>query len=393
MPLYGNGFFSLSERVVSRPERGANVKAKKLPNNDFENPQQRLEFEQELEKFTGKISLKDGDARKNYSHITNYYSVLPKRVTRTPKEDRPVHRTYIEPNGERVDLVIHPALLLDKNGNHRKVYPKLIEDRVEDALGYIAAQGAIDREPEKKHIRVKFTINQIRNVIRDLWSVTYSHDQIKEALQVLSRSVIDMNVNTTLLSVELDVRRITGLIFAKPKMKGVLSDADDELCSCYLNEFFAFEIAIGNYKIHDLRWQGKMKRELTQELFKRLCSKFTQASDKKNDYTFDAKSFMENTSVGFYEKNPSKSWGMLNECLEELIETQVIISHEERIVCETGTGGRPSIITKIVKVVVTKKFITHMKTVHWAEKEVKKASKKKDERTETQYDFDDQFGF
>ncbi len=327
--------------------------------------QQQLIFEAELDRFTGMVAVKDGDAKKNYSHITACYSLLPKRITKTPKTGHSVMRSFSPGDNEQIDMVIHPAVLADKSGRQSLVFPKLVEDRVEDAIGYIAAQGAVKRNVERVAIGVYFTINQIRKVLSDLMGVKYNHAQIRAALEVLAGSSIDLKWQRPGWVFNRKITRISGLTFGDTDSN---SGEKDTQCFCYLNELFAREIADGSYTIHDLRWQGRIKGEMAQELFKKLMV-FYRHANSGNEYNFDGRKFLENTSLGFYKTNPSKSWTSLSDALIELAREEVIQKkHQERIVWEPSTGGRPSIRNKIIIVKPTPRFIQHMKMSHWVEK-------------------------
>ncbi len=343
------------------------------------------DFERQLNIFTN-LGLAEEKAD-SLTNITGMYSQLTKRVFRRANGNHIQYREFKGPDGP-IEYSVSAAIIpITKMVNGVSVKsdvirnPSIREDRVEDALAYLASQGAAVPKKDKLQIGVTFTLQGIRTVIMDIFDTKYSVAQIRESLNTLARSSIDLpmmaqnsdaathsNVNT----------RISNLTLITAQMYR----ADRESKSyCEFHWAFARDIALGDYCAHDIELQGKLNEDLAIDLIKTLSYKFRQAGHK-TQYNFAARKYLENSCIGFYEKNPSKSWGKLKMALEDLKKNNVIRAYniENKTAKVSGLGGRTKIEDRIVTVWAHKDFTGRVKTKHWLDdarglKEMKKAKK------------------
>lgn len=309
----------------------------------------------------------------NLTNLTGLYSQMAKRISKprgaSYKEGDPklVYRTFKEGN-QKVDYSISPAMIPTKAKDGSKSsevrYCGVREDRVEEALAYIASQGSAHFDPDRNIIGVFFTLGGLKAEVHNLFRKKMSHAQIKEALQVLSRTAIDITGESSGTIAESVSTRISNL--------KLISREDYERnpfsrCYCELHWAFARDIMTNNFCAHDLEWQGRLDDELAQDLMRRLSFKYRHAN-LKNSYHFMGREFLENSFLGFDEKYSRKRWASLREALEALEHEKVISRHELTVKTE-GHGGRPTIVDYKVEVWPTKEFIASTKFRNWFDSE------------------------
>lgn len=292
------------------------------------------------------------------TNLTGIYGLIPKRVYRNPSDKKLILREYRTSKGLKMDLEIKPALITHKvNGMYVNAfkYPGLREDRVEEALAYIASQGGVSLNPNNKYVQVLFTVRQVRRVLEEVLNKTYSGLQVREALDVLSQSFLNIRISHEGREIKFTGTRISQLITIGRAEWLAADENDDTQCSCVFHTCFAGDVAEGNFFIHDLSWQGKFKHELAADLFKSLSVHYRQAS-VESPYRFAAKMFLENTSHGFSYTNSSRSWGGLLNALNELKELRVISGFDDDIRYQS-TGGQRKIIDRIITIYAHEEYM------------------------------------
>lgn len=338
------------------------------------------EFWTQLEFFSGVRSLRDRGMER-YSNLTEVYSQLPKRVYHKKGQEGIVYREFN--NGDAaIGVSITPAMIpIEKTVKGVQIrsqetrYPALREDRVEEALAYIAAQGGARIKPDNLVIGVFFSLQQIKTTLKNVFGVTYSVAQIREGLLVLSRSVLELKFESAEFKTTSDSTRISKLTLVN--RKEFIQDRDAR-CYCELHWAFARDIAAGNYCLHDVEWQAKLETDLAQDLMKRLSVKYRHANNS-NFYSFMGKQALINTSLGFYEKNPNRSWAQLFAALDDLQTHGVISGWRKEARYDDKKGrGRPKITDHKIDLWPTDKFIADAKFTNWVKNKLEQDDEAQD---------------
>ncbi len=314
-----------------------------------------------------------GLQKQRLSNLTGLFSRLPKRVYARAGKGQP-YITYrqFDTGKEIIDFSITAAVVpIEKTVNgvieksEKVYYPGLVEDRVEEALAYLASQGDVQLMPgEIPRIGVTFTLREIKAVLIDVFDKECKIERIKQALTVLSRSTLELPIELGGKKYSHANTRISNLTLVTQEVYHADNTAR---CYCELHWAFANDVRTGNFCVYDLKWQASLDNELAEDLMKRLSFNYRHANSE-NSYHFKAKNQIENTSIGFEKRNLSRNWQRLKVALNILQEHDVI-SHSELKPIKADGKGSLSIADYIVTVWPTQHFIQSVKARKWLDKE------------------------
>jgi len=275
--------------------------------------------------FSGLSTIEDADRHK-YINLLGLYDLIPKKVLTQSKTDSVVTRV-LKNRSHNITIEIKPAVF----AGNKLVYPGVREDRVESALAYLACHGRSEIDSDTDSIKVFFTLRKVQRVIKKVLKREYSVVQIREALTILNESQLNITPNNKDASLAIKSTRLSALVIHTRKEFVSLHEAGDETtCIAVFHPLFALDIQQGRYNLHDLEWQGSLKNDLAETLYKQLSAHWRQASVEEN-YSFSASRFLESTSLGLSTTNTGRNWANVRKALIELHDKDFITKPNEDI--------------------------------------------------------------
>lgn len=167
-------------------------------------------------------------------------------------------------NGERYGLSITPARIRDASGTERDELPGEREQLVEDVIRKLASNRI--RLGAQNEVLTTFSVYSICTELRRHHH-TFSKTEVKEALQVLHRSVIEITkVNETA------GKKKKAIVSASVFPALYLKDDNDPQSQSYvqLNPFLAEAIKSLTFDQVDYEWMMQIKGQMTRWVFKNI---------------------------------------------------------------------------------------------------------------------------
>lgn len=261
---------------------------------------------------------------KNPEHLTNLtgiYDLLPKWTPWQQKVEQTsavITRNISHLKGVKLEIQIKAATL--QNGKVR--FPGIMEDNIEAALAYLASQGGAPADRVKSgasnSVGVRFTLNQLRTVCEKVLGKKYSIDDIKQSLQILNESHLNVSPSNGDETLSFRATRLPYLVihtraaYEKARDRGA-----DTHCYAEFHPLFSLDVRRGLYNLHDLQLQGALKTEIGQQIL-RILSIYWRQAGVETPYHFSAIRFLEGTPYGVSTTNNSRNWSKIREGVEDL---------------------------------------------------------------------------
>lgn len=313
----------------------------------------QLPFQSQLDLF--QVQGDQGDSWM-LSNITGIYDLLPKTTISLKERKKPIVKRQLPitmPDSRAklsMDIEIKPAL--QEDGKFK--YPGIIEDKVEDALKYLASQkGATNIE--NINLSVEFTLYEVQQVLAQVLVTKYSINQVRDALQTLAESHLSVRPSNGDDTLTFKSSRISSLtMFEKGTYKQV-SKADKALgtagkgtlCRATFHPMFAMDVAKGFFRYYNVQRKASFKNPVTDLLYDRICFHWRYAS-VESSYRFSAEGFLNSTPYGDSDLNSSRRFGKVRKAVEELMEHGILSRFEDDIRYELKVGIPTRKISDIV---------------------------------------------
>lgn len=311
------------------------------------------QFSQRLSNQLSLFNLRELGVEKvdRYSQLIGLYDMCPKGVSRkfkTTTSPHIVHRDFTysrQGTTAKVSVAINPTLINQETrvanpdfdasieGSLKTMpifkevfmYPSEMENRIEEALIYIASHGdSVDRQNGR--IGVYFTLSQLRSVLAQFGSKLNSK-QIRLGIEVLRKSVVDVKIETgTEGSLSFNGSRIDGLIIhdrSKWTKNDEIPDNLDLRCFCYLHPLAAYEVSLSGHCLHDLEVYSQIKGDIAKSIYRRLSIRYTYA-DPNCEYSVMVSDFLKTTDRGLVTSR--KDWYEVQCALEQLVDLGILSS-------------------------------------------------------------------
>ncbi|GIU20858.1 replication protein A [Shewanella sp. MBTL60-007] len=174
---------------------------------------------------------------------------------------------------------IHPAIIKDKDGQEHFCWPGDAEDKVEKALMRLASKGNIVKIKGQDYssCAVMFSLNELSNELKAV-KQTMSLDQIKDALDILQGSTMDINYQITkdgtdeIENYETKMNYLSSLHYA-----GTKGRKRDTKCVAILNPLMNQKIASLEFRGYYYDRAQGFKRSLSRWMMLRLYHQFRYA--------------------------------------------------------------------------------------------------------------------
>lgn len=254
---------------------------------------------------------------KEFSHTIELYDFMPKfvwgRVQRVAGVFLHSIEREFECRGKKYILTVTPASIRDTDGKEKYYYPAKREEIIEDALRKIMAEGRgifLDGEAG-----VSFTIYRLQKELQENGH-TYSRQQIKDALNVLARTSLELKSESG--NVEFNFHPIEAVGFS----------GEDEETQTFVKFSPLVTKSIKDHTFRLFNYEKVMsyKTVIARQLHKRMAHHYTQAS-LTDPYTILLTTIIRDFGLTRY-KQIKDNLRELETAIEELKSKSVIINHK-----------------------------------------------------------------
>jgi len=254
---------------------------------------------------------------KEFSHTIELYDFMPKFVWGKVERVAGVFLHSIEREFEcrkkKYLLTIMPASIKDAKGKEKYYYPAKREEIVEDALRKIMAEGQgifLDGEAG-----VSFTIYRLQKELQDNGH-TYNRQQIKDALNILSRTTLELKSESG--NVELTFHPIEAI--------GFVGEDEETQTFVKFSPLVTKSIKDRTFRLFNYEKVMSYKSVIARQLHKRMAHNYTQAS-LTDPYTFLLTTIIRDFGITRY-KQIKDNFRELEAAIEEMKSKNVIINHK-----------------------------------------------------------------
>lgn len=281
----------------------------------LEEPKKFLEYKQSKPFQLSLFDLLENE--KEFSHTIELYDFMPKFVWGKVERVAGVFLHSIEREfecrGKKYLLTVIPASIKDAGGKEKYYYPAKREEIIEDALRKIMAEGHgifLDGEAG-----VSFTIYRLQKELQDNGH-TYSRQQIKDALNVLARTTLELKSESG--NVEFTFHPIEAIGF----------NGEDEETQTFVkfSPLVTKSIKDRTFRLFNYEKVMSYKSVIARQLHKRMAHHYTQAS-LTDPYTFLLTTIIRDFGITKY-KQIKDNLREMETAIEEMKGKNVIINHQ-----------------------------------------------------------------
>lgn len=286
------------------------------------------------------FELLDPD-EKNYSNTIELYDAIPKYIwsvgrkkSEIIRSSKRIKRNFVYKNQE-YQVIITPAIIEDKNGQDKVVFPSQREEIVEDALRKLASDGKgvfLDDQAG-----VFFSLYELQQELQRMGH-GYKITDIKEAILVCGKSNIEVNSpdgNSILLS---NIFTTVGLQTKEDwKSHGRKSKA-----FIHFNPLVTKSIKEKSFRLINYDKSMRYKQSLARWMHKRMSHNFTQASYTET-YHLLLSTIIRDSGINQYPKLKDNIY-QVQKALDEMKEHEALGEYS----VETVKDGRRIIDAKFV---------------------------------------------
>lgn len=299
---------------------------KKLKKN-LEEPKKFLEYRHSKPFQLTLFDLLENE--KEFSHTIELYDFMPKyvwgKVERVGGVYLPRLEREFECRGKKYFLTLFPASIEDKNGNEKYHYPAKREEIVEDALRKLMADGQgvfLDGE-----VGVSFTLYRLQKELQDNGH-TYSRQQIKDALEVLAKTNIELKSESGTIE----------FIFHPIEAIGFNGENEETQTFVKFSPLVTKSIKERSFRLFNYQKVMSYKSVIARQLHKRMAHHYTQAS-LTEFYTLMLTTVIRDFGLT-RRKQLKDNLRETEEALAELKEKNVIINYQSDKIIERNPRVR-----------------------------------------------------
>jgi hypothetical protein len=206
---------------------------------------------------------------KKYSNTIEIYDFLPKeylgKAARVADTYLPRLEREFECRGKRYKMKLDPARIEDKDGTVREYYPSQREEVIEDCLRKLMVEGNGMFLDDLASVR--FTLYQLQRELSDN-KHSYSYTQIKESLEVLAKTNIE-------LECEAEQMRI---IFSPIEIFGIRGEGGQTQTFVRFSPIVTNSIKERKFRLINYKKVMGYRTAIARKLHKRLSHFYIQAS-------------------------------------------------------------------------------------------------------------------
>ncbi|MGI8543954.1 MAG: hypothetical protein ACR2MD_10830 [Aridibacter sp.] len=287
-----------------------------------------------------------------YSNTVEIYDFLPKeflgKAPRVADAYLPRLEREFECRGVKYQMKLDPARIEDKDGVVREYYPSQREELVEDCLRKLMVEGSGVFLDERASVR--FTLYQLQKELSENGH-TYSYTQIRESLEVLTKTNIELSSNDG------DVR----LIFSPIETLGIKGEGSETQTFVRFSPLVTNSIQEKKFRLINYKKVMGYRSAIARKLHKRLSHFFIQASITQM-YTVFLSTLIRDFGLTKY-KQMSKNLRDFEKAVDELKSSYTIINfHSETI---KQTSPRRKIVDYKLSIQPHPEFVSDVKKANY----------------------------
>lgn len=292
---------------------------------------------------------KENDLEK-YSYQTDLYDAIPRFVWKTPVRDHgnylPILKRGFEHRGEKYELELMPARIGSK-----EYYPGAKEEIVEMELVKMAFEKGVPTF--NGTYGVKFSLYELRQRL-SFKGHSYNIPKIKEALHVMSRCTIKVNLKSKKSNTFIEEPMISGLGMRTWDDWKELGKSSE--CFLKFNSLHVESLRKKTWRLYDLDKALGISKSLPRWIYKRMCREWVRA---KFNYEIKWKLSSIIRDYGMEFGSLRKARQAVESSLNDLKKKRVLMSWE--VIEEEKSGVRG---TKVIDVIYgLKPDITFIKSM------------------------------
>ena len=329
-----------------KPRGGARQKKKLFEQYKHSRPEQLTFFE----------LISEGEEK--YSQTTELYDFLPKYFWGKAERVNGVFLPRLERDfvykKQHYELTILPASVEDENGDEKYYYLTKRESLIEDAVIKLMVEGYgvfLDGQAS-----VRFSLYNLQKELKD-HGHSYSYDELKAGLRVLSRTLIQLRSPEA--NIELEFHPFTAL--------GFKGEEGESQTFVMLSPLVCKSIFEQTYRLLNYEKVMAYRSVIARQLHKRLSHHYIQAS------LFDKYEILLTTIVRDFgltrQKRLQQNWQEVEKAIQELRDSNVILNcYAARI---EDTSARKKLIDVKIAIQPHPEFIAEMKKANAKSRDIK----------------------
>jgi hypothetical protein len=211
-----------------------------------------------------------------------------------------------------------------------QVFPGGREDKVEAALRSIAERGNVEfgqeYEPGVFRVGVRFTLYKLKQELDK--TCKYSLDEIKEALEVLATSPVDLSKQDQ--KATRYNTRINDLVILDRDTRDLLRrSGEDVYCRCFFHPMISESLAVGAMRLHNTRFINSLSNEIARHIYKQMCLHFTWAAADANPYIISRNQIFSELGKTISNSNSNDLRDMRTAC-KELLKVGILAKFDDK---------------------------------------------------------------
>ena len=238
-------------------------------------------------------TVADPQGETPYSATIELYDAIPKFFYGKQKSDT-VQGASREVQFRHRDndfcATIKGAVIKDDEGKNSIVFPGKSEELIEDVLRKLAIDGqAFVRDGQ---IGVRFTLYQVFKMLKET-NNQRSYNQIKEALQVLADSKIELTGTVNNKTININSSLIPTLTVVTQK------DTDDgeAQCTAIFHALVTESLRRNTHRLSNLQKTIKLVNSVARRLHKRITHNFSTAGGNKDIYRIKMSTILNDLNI------------------------------------------------------------------------------------------------
>lgn len=309
-----------------------------------------------------------------YSNTIELYDALPKFVWSSTEVDKTknnvITRQY-KSRGNNYEVKLKPAVVERRNPGTGEtvsalVYPGPREEIIEEALRKFAVNGhAFESEGETKEVGVFFTVSMLRKELARTGHA-YSHQEVLEALDVMSSAVVEVGLATAKGKGRDTVRgnMLNNLMLTS---RDQYQENSSTKCYATFHPLVTQGIRRQQFRLYDYSVSMGLKSHLARYMFKRMSHYWAQAA-LNAPYEFKLVTFLSSTPRGVSGKMKDDLRAVRN-ALKALVEGDVILPEWEETLIKDPNDKRVTINAEFA-LLPTETFVKHMMKANKRHKDI-----------------------
>lgn len=311
------------------------------------------EYKVETSEQMSIFEFMEEDSR-HYSNTVDFLDLLPRFLTKNPKtEDGRLEPITFYPTVKigdkehKLEVVLTPARIKNKDGKYVDVFPCAREKVVELGIRKIAFSG--DGRLFNSQVGSFFTLRQLYRLLKEN-KRGYNLADISEAIEILRKTSMDIRCLNNDLFPKISVNYISDSYIQT--QKAFNEGVNDSKCFVVFNSLVTDSVNAKSLRAYNFKLQLKLKNNIADYLHFRITRNFTRAKydGKHNIYHIKQSTLQRDTAFEAY-KNYRDNKRQVVKALERLKKEGAIDGYD----CKDKKQGR-KIVDTVYELEISESF-------------------------------------